>query len=43
MHLIATDSGPIEEPFEMRELLLTPGERAEVLVSVNGRPAATGL
>jgi hypothetical protein len=24
MHLIATDSGPIEEPFEMRELLLTP-------------------
>jgi FtsP/CotA-like multicopper oxidase with cupredoxin domain len=32
MYLIATDSGPIEEPFEMRELLLTPGERAEVLV-----------
>jgi FtsP/CotA-like multicopper oxidase with cupredoxin domain len=32
MHLIATDSGPIEEPFEMPELLLTPGERAEVLV-----------
>jgi FtsP/CotA-like multicopper oxidase with cupredoxin domain len=32
MYLIATDGGPIEEPFEMRELLLAPGERAEVLV-----------
>jgi len=32
MYLIATDSGPIEEPFEMHELLLTPGERAEVLI-----------
>src|SRR5215472_1791728 len=32
MYLIATDGGPIDEPFEMRELLLAPGERAEVLV-----------
>jgi len=32
MYLIATDSGPIDEPFESRELLLTPGERAEVLI-----------
>ena len=32
MYLIATDSGPIDEPFESRELLLSPGERAEVLV-----------
>jgi FtsP/CotA-like multicopper oxidase with cupredoxin domain len=32
MYLIATDGGPIDEPFELRELLLAPGERAEVLV-----------
>jgi FtsP/CotA-like multicopper oxidase with cupredoxin domain len=32
MYQIATDGGPIAEPFEMRELLLAPGERAEVLV-----------
>jgi FtsP/CotA-like multicopper oxidase with cupredoxin domain len=32
MYLIATDGGPIAEPFEMRKLLLAPGERAEVLV-----------
>jgi FtsP/CotA-like multicopper oxidase with cupredoxin domain len=32
MYLIATDGGPIGEPFETRELLLAPGERAEVLV-----------
>jgi FtsP/CotA-like multicopper oxidase with cupredoxin domain len=32
MYVIATDSGPIDEPFESRELLLTPGERAEVLI-----------
>jgi FtsP/CotA-like multicopper oxidase with cupredoxin domain len=32
MYLIATDGGPIAEPFEMRELLLAPGERAEVLI-----------
>ena len=32
MYLIATDGGPIAEPFEIRELLLAPGERAEALV-----------
>jgi FtsP/CotA-like multicopper oxidase with cupredoxin domain len=32
MYQIATDCGPIAEPFEIRELLLAPGERAEVLV-----------
>ena len=32
MYLIVTDGGPIAEPFEMRELLLAPGERAEVLI-----------
>ena len=42
MYLIATDGGPIAEPFEMRELLLAPGERAEVLVRVNGRLTGTG-
>jgi FtsP/CotA-like multicopper oxidase with cupredoxin domain len=32
MYLIATDGGPIDEPFELGELLLAPGERAEVLI-----------
>ncbi|MFY8148491.1 MAG: multicopper oxidase family protein [Prochlorococcaceae cyanobacterium] len=31
-HLIATDGGALEAPVERRELLLVPGERAEVLV-----------
>lgn len=31
-YLIATDGGGLEEPVEMEELLLAPGERAEVLV-----------
>ncbi|QNI70911.1 multicopper oxidase family protein [Cyanobium sp. NS01] len=31
-HLIATDGGAIEAPVELSELLLAPGERAEVLV-----------
>lgn len=31
-YLIATDGGAIEKPVELRELLLSPGERAEVLV-----------
>jgi FtsP/CotA-like multicopper oxidase with cupredoxin domain len=38
MYLIATDGGPIGEPFEMRELLLAPGERAEVLVRGSRSP-----
>lgn len=32
MHLIATDGGAIPEPAELAEVLLTPGERIEVLV-----------
>jgi FtsP/CotA-like multicopper oxidase with cupredoxin domain len=31
-HLIATDGGALEAPVQLRELLLAPGERAEVLV-----------
>ena len=31
-HLIATDGGALAEPVELRELLLAPGERADVLV-----------
>lgn len=31
-YLIATDGGALSEPVELRELLLAPGERAEVLV-----------
>ncbi|MGK7872629.1 MAG: multicopper oxidase family protein [Xenococcaceae cyanobacterium] len=32
LYLIATDGIPLSEPVELRELLLIPGERAEVLV-----------
>ncbi|TCD55265.1 multicopper oxidase family protein [Synechococcus sp. BS55D] len=34
MHLIATDGGALEEPVPLQELLLVPGERADVLVQV---------
>jgi FtsP/CotA-like multicopper oxidase with cupredoxin domain len=34
-HLIATDGGTIEVPVDLEELLLAPGERAEVLVQAN--------
>jgi FtsP/CotA-like multicopper oxidase with cupredoxin domain len=34
-YLIATDQGAISQPIELRELLLTPGERAEVLIHGN--------
>jgi FtsP/CotA-like multicopper oxidase with cupredoxin domain len=37
MHLIATDAGLIERPVELAELLLSPGERAEILVVLDGR------
>jgi FtsP/CotA-like multicopper oxidase with cupredoxin domain len=43
MYLIATDSGPIEEPFEMRELLLTPGSARRFWSEVSGHPATTDL
>ncbi len=35
---IATDGGAFNEPVEVRELLLTPGQRAEVLVKGNHKP-----
>ncbi|MEI6379367.1 MAG: multicopper oxidase family protein [Cyanobacteriota bacterium ELA615] len=31
-YLIATDGGGITQPVELKELLLTPGERAEILI-----------
>jgi len=34
MHLIATDGGALEQPLPLQELLLVPGERADVLVQV---------
>ena len=35
LHLIATDGGGISAPLALDELLLAPGERAEVLVQAN--------
>lgn len=37
-HLIATDGGAIASPIELPELLLAPGERAEVLVQGSQQP-----
>ncbi|MGF1482429.1 MAG: multicopper oxidase family protein [Cyanophyceae cyanobacterium] len=37
-HLIATDGGALAEPVEVSELLLTPGERVDVLVQGNREP-----
>lgn len=37
-YLIATDGGAIAEPTELQELLLAPGERAEVLVRGEREP-----
>lgn len=37
-YLIATDGGAIAKPMELKELLLSPGERAEVLVQGNRKP-----
>jgi FtsP/CotA-like multicopper oxidase with cupredoxin domain len=34
LHLIATDGGFIQKPVALEELLLTPGERAEVLIQL---------
>ena len=34
-YLIATDGGALNEPVEVNELLLTPGQRAEVLIKGN--------
>ncbi|ADR36008.1 multicopper oxidase type 3 [Oceanithermus profundus DSM 14977] len=38
LYLIATDGGALEEPYELDELLLAPGERAEVLVRGEREP-----
>lgn len=38
LHLVATDGGAIAAPVELSELLLAPGERAEVLVQGNREP-----
>ena len=35
LHLIATDGGMLEKPVTLEELLLAPGERAEVLVQLD--------
>jgi FtsP/CotA-like multicopper oxidase with cupredoxin domain len=40
LHLIATDGGALAAPVELSELVLAPGERAEVLVQGN-QPAGT--
>lgn len=37
-HLIATDGGAIASPIEMNDLVLAPGERAEVLVKGDREP-----
>ncbi len=38
LYLIATDGGAISKPVELPELLLSPGERAEVLIQGNRSP-----
>ena len=38
LFLIATDGGALEEPYELDELLLAPGERAEVLIRGDREP-----
>ena len=45
LHLVATDGGVVERPVELSEVLLAPGERAEVLVESTrpGRVALTAL
>ena len=37
-HLIATDGGAISAPVELEEVILAPGERAELLVQANQTP-----
>lgn len=43
LYLIATDGGAIAQPVELPELLLSPGERAEVLVQGNRSPKSYQL
>lgn len=42
-HLIATDGGALEEPVELPELILAPGERADVLVKGDRPPGEYAL
>lgn len=42
-YLIATDGGSLAEPVELSELLLTPGQRAEVLVRGDRNPGQYSL
>lgn len=37
-YLIATDGGSLSEPVEMSQILLTPGERVDVLIQGNREP-----
>ena len=37
-YLIATDGGSLSEPVEMSQILLTPGERVDVLIQGNQEP-----
>lgn len=37
-YLIATDGGSLSEPVELSQILLTPGERVEVLIQANRKP-----
>ena len=43
MYLIATDGGAISAPVEVKELLLVPGERAEVLIKGDQAPGSYRL
>ncbi len=43
LHLIASDGGALEAPVQLPELLLAPGERAEVLVRGNQPPGSYRL
>lgn len=42
-YLIATDGGAVAEPIELEELLLAPGERADVLIQGNREPGTYRL
>ncbi len=37
-YLIATDGGALTQPVELKELLLTPGERADLLIQAHQQP-----
>jgi spore coat protein A, manganese oxidase len=43
MYQVATDGGLLNAPAEITELLLTPGERAEVLIDFSVVPAGTTI